>query len=315
MGLFSNKKKTCPICGNPTPRLFAQKFDDQPICKECEDKLDLPKEILDNMTLYDFRQYLAVYEENEALRSIFNATYSHGGSLFSKELLMLDEENGLIRLKNTKSSWAIEKQYLKSFRIFEDNNLLYESGEGTLNSYPSEIPARAKALELVVNAFYTEKREYERREQLERMRSINETDEQRRERERVNRMYCPHFEDPKLFEGFRIEITLDHPYWTLYEETSGAPTFDNWIPSIDNYLKSYQERVDDLHLLAIKLMHMIDPNAGETQIGSATVPTGNAAAVVPVDAVAEIKKYKDLLDQGVITEEEFTAKKRNLLGI
>jgi hypothetical protein len=33
------------------------------------------------------------------------------------------------------------------------------------------------------------------------------------------------------------------------------------------------------------------------------------------DPVAEIQKYKTLLDQGIITEEEFTAKKRQLLGI
>ena len=39
------------------------------------------------------------------------------------------------------------------------------------------------------------------------------------------------------------------------------------------------------------------------------------AAPVPADAVAEIQKYKALLDAGVLTEEEFTAKKRQLLGI
>ena len=39
------------------------------------------------------------------------------------------------------------------------------------------------------------------------------------------------------------------------------------------------------------------------------------AATAPTDAVAEIKKYKDLLDSGIITEEEFTAKKKQLMGI
>lgn len=33
------------------------------------------------------------------------------------------------------------------------------------------------------------------------------------------------------------------------------------------------------------------------------------------DPVKEIQKYKSLLDSGAITEEEFTAKKRQLLGI
>ena len=33
------------------------------------------------------------------------------------------------------------------------------------------------------------------------------------------------------------------------------------------------------------------------------------------NAVEELKQYKSLLDAGVITEEEFAAKKRQLLGI
>ena len=38
MGLFSNNKKLCPVCGNPTPRLLATKIQDTPICKECDKK-------------------------------------------------------------------------------------------------------------------------------------------------------------------------------------------------------------------------------------------------------------------------------------
>ena len=39
------------------------------------------------------------------------------------------------------------------------------------------------------------------------------------------------------------------------------------------------------------------------------------AAAPVVDTVAELQKYKMLLDTGVITEEEFAAKKKQLLGI
>ena len=39
------------------------------------------------------------------------------------------------------------------------------------------------------------------------------------------------------------------------------------------------------------------------------------AAQPATDAVAEIKKYKELLDAGIITEEEFAAKKKQLMGI
>ena len=49
-----------------------------------------------------------------------------------------------------------------------------------------------------------------------------------------------------------------------------------------------------------------------TAAGASVASTATAPAT---DAVEEIKRFKALLDQGIITEEEFTAKKRQLLGI
>lgn len=65
MGLFSNDKKCCPICGEPTPRLFPTKVEDTPICKNCAEKVDLPNGALDNMSLGDFEHYIAFYDENQ----------------------------------------------------------------------------------------------------------------------------------------------------------------------------------------------------------------------------------------------------------
>ena len=33
MGLFTNNKKLCPVCGKPTPRLLATTVEGIPICK------------------------------------------------------------------------------------------------------------------------------------------------------------------------------------------------------------------------------------------------------------------------------------------
>ena len=41
MGLFTNNKKLCPVCGKPTPRLLATTVEGMPICKECAAKVDL----------------------------------------------------------------------------------------------------------------------------------------------------------------------------------------------------------------------------------------------------------------------------------
>ena len=40
-----------------------------------------------------------------------------------------------------------------------------------------------------------------------------------------------------------------------------------------------------------------------------------AAAAPKSDEADQLKKYKDLLDSGIITQEEFDAKKKQLLGL
>ena len=61
-------------------------------------------------------------------------------------------------------------------------------------------------------------------------------------------------------------------------------------------------------------MEVAFPGAAGSPVTAAragTEPTSSA----PVDTVTELQRYKALLEQGIITEEEFTAKKRQLLGI
>ena len=41
----------------------------------------------------------------------------------------------------------------------------------------------------------------------------------------------------------------------------------------------------------------------------------NGALIQPASAADELKKFKELLDMGVITQEEFDAKKKLLLGL
>ena len=47
----------------------------------------------------------------------------------------------------------------------------------------------------------------------------------------------------------------------------------------------------------------------------AKMPTGESTVVVPVSDAKSIKEYKELLDAGIITQEEFDAKKKQLLGL
>ena len=98
MGLFSNNKKPCPLCGSPTPRLLATKVEDMPLCKECAGKIDLPDGALDRMTLAQLEQYMAFYEENAALRETFSEDYRYGFGLLSGALVV-DSAHRLLRIK------------------------------------------------------------------------------------------------------------------------------------------------------------------------------------------------------------------------
>ena len=41
----------------------------------------------------------------------------------------------------------------------------------------------------------------------------------------------------------------------------------------------------------------------------------NPPEIKPTDSIEELQRYKELLDTGVITQEEFDAKKKQLLGL
>ena len=111
---------------------------------------------------------------------------------------------------------------------------------------------------------------------------------------------------------FRIELTLEHPYWRSFREEISAPDFSSQYPSVDDYLREYDDKVNELHELAAQLAHIMNPAAAERWEDEVQTAASAPAAAAPV---AEIQKYKLLFDAGVITEEEFAAKKKQLLGI
>ena len=112
-----------------------------------------------------------------------------------------------------------------------------------------------------------------------------------------------------------VELELDHPYWKAYRNELDAPEFDEDYPSVDSFLHKYDEKVNELHTLARNLMQFIAPGAPETGAASAAQTAAPAQAGGASNTIEELKQYKSLLDAGVLTEEEFAAKKRQLLGI
>ena len=72
-------------------------------------------------------------------------------------------------------------------------------------------------------------------------------------------------------------------------------------------------------LFIVAIIHVtVIPNKNEVRPHNAQNPQGSAPAVSVVtnhSAADELKKYKDLLDSGVITQEEFAIKKEQLLKL
>lgn len=313
MGLFENKKKLCPICGNPTPRILPWKVEDMPVCKDCGDKIDLPGDVFNQMSLESFRQYLDYYDQNKALRDIFKVTYQMDFS--DDACLLLDTVNGLLRLKKYLSPLAIEASDLKSFCILEDNIPLFEGEGDTLRCHSSDVPTIIESMAPQITQYHMQREMYEHIERMERMEQ-----ELRKREKNGDQDYSPYYTsspsfnvtDP--FKHFYVELTLTHPYWSGFRGKLRAPEMDRNNPSIDVYMRSYRGKVNELHTLAVNLMQMINPNAQEVHDPEGTPEAATQTSSVD-DTISEIQKYKALLDAGIITEEEFTAKKRQLLGI
>lgn len=304
MGLFSSNKKLCPVCREPTPKLFPTKVDGMPICKECSRKVDLPQGVLDQMSIDDFFDYLNCYEENQMWRDIFSETYSHFFG-FTSGHFSEDENNRLFRLRSDKNAFALQASQLKSFRILEDTEVLFESAGNVLRYYNSTVPQRLNEMVPLISQFVLQRREYELLEE-------------RAKREGTTLQYSrPYFEMPVPFRHYYVELVLDHPYWQGHSWEMSAPGLDRNSPNIDFYLDTYERQTKGLYELARHLMDLICPGApevcGNDEAAVSRQPVQQI--VVQEDVTEQLKKFKALLDAGILTEEEFTAKKRQLLGI
>ena len=327
MGLFSNNKKLCPICGNPTPRLLATKIEGTAICSECAGKVDLPDGALNTMSMTAFEQYITYHGENQPLRDRYTETFNYSFSFFGGSI-SLDTDNRLFRLHTNPAGLVMDASNLKKFRILEGSKPLFEGTREALRIYDTEIEDRVNALQPQISQYLVRRREMEFMERMERRQEeLNgDRDGNGRTDYRPTRNYVQTFDVPVPFQKFHVELTLEHPYWQSRTWEVGAPTFDRNYPSIDAYLNEYKQKSEELHALALNLMQILNPNAGEISDADAkavmtqAMPVLNNGAAVAqaapaVSAVDEIKKYKELLDAGIITDEEFTAKKRQLLGL
>ena len=316
MGLFG-PKKLCPVCGKPASRFLPTKVEGQPLCGECDSKvLELPGNMRDDViaSMASLREYLAVFDENAALRQSFQTSYQHEFGILGG-CICLDTTRRLLRLGSSDNAFVFEPENIKLFRISEDSSPLFEGTKDELVCYQSTAPDRARNMGREVDRFRLERR------QCEQMRHIEEEME-RQAKARGDTYVSRYISLPDVttlnpFQKYYVYIELDHPYRKMNKEfKETGPGFSDYDTSIEGYLQAYETASGEMRALAENLMAVLNPDAPKRQAVPQASPGVQAVpAAAPADPVAEIQRYKGLLDSGVITEEEFSAKKRQLLGI
>lgn len=307
MGLFG-KKDPCAICGGTVKGLFPWKIEGQLICKECYGHVHLPEGVVDSMTLEEFKKYRAFREENDVVRQQFKATQQIGFG-FLGEYFQFDENNGLLCASIETKSTIFERKNIKSFVIREDNELLFEGSAAGLVCYNSTVTDRVIAMTPMIQQramLMAMKRQADRI-------ADKMDDDQRDYRDyELNSSYS---DIPKPFEKFILEIKCEHPYWRVLTADKNAPGFNNSYPDADEYLRLYRSDVENMEKFARALMSTFFPDAPEQRVDRNSAPSYAVNNEPSADVVAEIQRFKELMDLGILTEEEFTAKKRKLLGI
>ena len=166
-----------------------------------------------------------------------------------------------------------------------------------MRSYSSDVYNQLRLMQPRFTLFYQERRRFESH-----LRTLSS--EERSEQQNNG----PHFTYPEPFRNFYVEFNFQHPYWRQMTLDMSGPSFNESYNIEENYLTSYRLKFSTMEQLARDIMSFAFPNAG-------TVSAQTDIDSPQMDVVETLKRYKELVDMGVLTEEEFANKKRQLLGL
>ena len=306
MGLFS-KKPPCPICGGKIPLILPSKIEGEYICNNCYNKIDMDADKESNLTMQGFREYLAFYNQNQILKDQFVVSERIDFGLWDTKIIF-DYQNKLFCMSKNPDKTVFEGSQLKSFTIREDSTPLFEGSAAGIRRYASTVTERVMAMAPQIAQVAANKRM---------ARTLDRLDDGKAN----NSVPMQYFDVPEPFQAFNVELHFDHSYWMVLKCDMDGPRFDNTLPDVNNYLRSYQQSIEEMEKLVAALRTVAFPEAPEQSVGPGMVGMGTmymsmvSPAAAPADAIEEIKKYKALMEDGVISQQEFEAKKRHLLGI
>lgn len=302
MGLFS-KKPPCPICGGKISWLLPSKIEGEYICDTCNNKIDIENDKNNQLTMQDFKEYLAFYDQNQLLKDQFVTSERIDFGLWDTKIIF-DYQNKLFCMSKNPDKTVFEGKQLKSFTIKEDSAPLFEGSAEGIKRYASTVTERAMAMAPQIAQFMMNR-------QL--TRAIDKLDDGKENRTAP----MQYFNVPEPFKAFNVELHFDHPYWTVIKCDMEGPRFSNDRPDVNDYIRSYQSSIEEIEKLVAALKAVAFPGVPEQSIGlgAAGAQAVHMASAPPADAIEEIKKYKALMEEGIISLQEFDAKKKQLLDL
>ena len=302
MGLFT-KKPPCPICGGKISWLLPSKIEGEYICDTCNQKIDMADDKRNGLTMQGLREYLVFYDQNQQLKETFEVSERIDFGLWDTKIIF-DYSHTLLCMSKNPDKTVFEGRQLKSFIIKEDSTPLFEGSAEGIKRYVSTVPERAMALAPQINQFMMSR-------QL--ARTIDRLDDGKENRT----VPTQYFDVPEPFRAFNVELHFDHPYWTVIKCDMDGPRFSNDRPDVNDYINSYQRSIQEIEKLVSALKTVAFPSAPEQSfgLGAAGAQAVHTTIAQPTDAIEEIKKYKALMEDGIISPQEFDAKKKQLLGI
>jgi hypothetical protein len=259
---------------------------------------------------------MAFREENNKLKGQFEVTREIDFGVF-EEKIVFDLNHRLLSMHKDLSKTVFEAKHIRSFTIREGGRTIFAGGPNGLTVNKSNVPQQLQTLESQVRMYHIRREHYER--------ELAGMTEEERERASLRE---PRFNMRQLYDKFQVEIHLNHPYWNSLTADLPAPHMDSRNPDLYEYMRKYERDLAIMEDLADALMELAFPRAAQQTYAAAQqsygMPSYNAAPVPPVQtvpaapsasAVEELKSFKELLDLGIITQEEFNMKKRQLLGL
>lgn len=276
MGLFTNKDKACPICGNGTPRLFATKIEGTPICSDCNNKILADQGIVDNWTIADLKEHLAYRSENKKLVENFTPTRT----VTHEREMVIDDVNQLFYFK----SWIEDNPPVFKFSDIAGFNI--QLGYDTVETWckgMERIPYQPTSNGILAGI-----------SALASLAGVDRNDK-----------------DESVYENLKVLLQIDTFYLHEYELCSISVSGKNQTAYMDDVARQ-MSKVNSLCNLLIALSKEADKGVSALS-GSAGAQIGAASDTDRI--VADLKKFKDLMEAGVISAEEFETKKKQLLGI